>query len=131
MQLPLQGWTRPRLSFDGYVRMPFDALGWLAFSRRSAWVDPVLADEFRIESMPATRAGYCEWETDGDITVSVGWAWFETLPGAMFIAPGDINSNLMLVTPQQYDLGADKTSDLLRAWLSGVKWQPEFVRTTY
>jgi Domain of unknown function (DUF4902) len=119
--------TEPTLSFDGYVRLTFDVLTRLAFKRKSAWEDAELGREFCAESLPARRAGYCEWETDDDIAVTVGWTWFAIDSGRMFIAPGCVNSNLMLVTQKNYDLGALKTSDLLRAWLSSVSWQPEHI----
>jgi hypothetical protein len=60
--------------------------------------------------------------------VTIGWTWFGSAGGPIFIAPDGVNSNVMLVTPKNYDLGAARTSELLRAWLSGVKWQPEVVQ---
>ena len=116
------------LSFDGYVRLTFEALAWLVFGRRVAWEDDELAGELRAEGLPAARAGYCEWETAGATVVTTGWTWFGSACGSIFIAPDGVNSNVMLVTPKNYDLGAARTSELLRAWLSGVKWQPVVVQ---
>jgi len=119
-------WTMPpRLSADGYVRTTFDALTKLTFRHKLAWEDSDLRRELRTEYFPACRAGYCEWDTGGGSVISVGWAWFATADGMMFIAPGNVNSNLMLVTPKNYDLGMQKTGELLRAWLSGLRWQPK------
>jgi hypothetical protein len=115
----------PEFSFDGYVRLTFDAFTRLTFPRKSAWEDSELRHELCAEYFPACRAGYCEWETGERNAVSVGWAWFAIADGKMFIAPGYVNSNLMLVTQESYDLGAFKTSELLRAWLSSLHWQPE------
>lgn len=114
-----------RFSFDGYIRLTFDAFTQLTFRHKLAWEDPELHRELRAEYFPASRAGYCEWETGEGIAVSVGWAWFAIADGRTFIAPGYVNSNLMLVTHKNYDLGAFKTSELLRAWLSSLRWQPE------
>lgn len=117
----------PEFSFDGYIRLTFEAFTRLAFRRKLAWEDPDLNLELRAECFPACRAGYCEWATGEENTVSVGWAWFAIADGKMFVAPGYVNSNLMLVTHKNYDLGTFKTSELLRAWLSSLHWQPEQV----
>lgn len=111
--------------FDGYVRLTFDAFTRLTFRHKFTWKDSELGRELRNEYFPACCAGYCEWNTGGRIAISVGWAWFSTENGKMFMAPGYANSNLMFVTPKNYDLGAFKTSELLRAWLSGCRWQPK------
>jgi len=115
----------PGFSFDGYVRLTFDVFAQLTFQHKLAWEDPDLSRELRAECFPAFRAGYCEWETGKGSAISVGWAWFAIADGKMFIAPGYVNSNVMLVTQESYDLGAFKTSELLRAWLSSLHWQPE------
>lgn len=117
----------PGFSFDGYVRLTFDVFAQLTFQHKLAWEDPDLSRELRAECFPAFRAGYCEWETGEGNAISVGWAWFAIADGKMFIAPGYVNSNLMLVTQKNYDLGTFKTSELLRAWLSSLQWQPEQV----
>lgn len=117
----------PEVSFDGYIRLTFDAFIRLAFRHKIAWEDSDLGQELRNACFPACRAGYCEWDTGGRIAISVGWGWFATANGTMFIAPGYANSNLMFVTSKNYDLGACKTSELLRAWLSSLPWQPKHV----
>lgn len=113
--------------FDGYFRMTFDAFIQLTFIRKLAWEDPDVARELCAESICARRAGCCEWVSGGKYPVSVGWTWFEAKEGGLFVSPIGVNSNLMLVDLKHYDLGAFKTSELLRAWLSGVAWQPETI----
>lgn len=114
----------PEFSFDGYLRLTFAALTRLAFINKLAWEDAELVHEFCAESIPARRAGYCEWDTGGKNPISIGWTWFEIADGNICISPCCVNSNLMLVTHKNYDVGASKTSELLRAWLSGVAWKP-------
>lgn len=114
-------------SFDGYFRLTFATFTQLKFVRKLAWEDADLSRELCSECIPAHRAGYCEWETGGKNAISVGWAWFAIADGSMFISPGEVNSNLMLVDKMNYDLGAIKTSELLRAWLSSIRWIPEKV----
>lgn len=120
--LPLE--TTRNTSFDGYVRMTFDAFMQLTFPHKLAWEDSELNCELRAESFPACRAGYCEWDTCESVAVSVGWAWFAIADGTVFVAPGYVNSNLMFVTQNRFDLGPLKTSELLRAWLSSLQWRP-------
>lgn len=120
-----------QLSFDGYVRITFDGLERLRFGHKSAWEDTSLAADLRIEAVPAVRAGYCEWQTQGQPVVTLGWAWFCDAHARWLVAPGGVSSNLMLVTPTRYDLGPRQTSELLRAWLSGIDWCPPAVRATF
>lgn len=119
------GVSLPKTSFDGYIRLTFDAFTRLTFRHKLAWEDFDLKDEFREELFPVCRAGYCEWATGESDAITVGWTWFADADGEIFIAPGHVNSNVMLVTPKHYDLGASKTSELLRAWLSSHPWRPE------
>ena len=113
----------PKKSLDGYIRLTFDAFSRLNFHRKLAWEDEDLQQDLILEDVPACCAGYCEWATDGALQVSIGWAWFGVADGRKFIAPGAINSNIMLVTQTSYDLGMHRTDELLRAWLSGESWQ--------
>lgn len=117
----------PVFSFDGYLRMTFDAFIRLTFVRKLAWEDADVAREIRAESISVHRAGYCEWVSEGRYPLSVGWTWFETDAGSLFVSPDGVNSNLMLVDLKRYDLGASRTNELLRTWLSGVAWQPETI----
>lgn len=117
----------PAFSFDGYFRMTFDAFIRLTFIRKLAWEDTDVTQDLRAESISAHRAGYCEWVSEGRCPVSVGWTWFEIDGGSLFVSPTEVNSNLMFVDNKHYDLGASKTSELLRAWLSGVVWRPEMI----
>lgn len=117
----------PAFPFDGYFRMTFDAFIQLTFIRKLAWEDIDVARELCAESIFVCRAGCCEWVSGGKYPISVGWTWFEVEGGGLFVSPTGVNSNLMLVDQKHYDLGASKTSELLRAWLSGVAWQPETI----
>lgn len=115
----------PGCSFDGYFRLTFDAITRLAFVRKLAWEDADLGQELCEKNIPVCRAGYCEWDTGDRCAISIGWAWFAIADGSMFISPGGVNSNLMLVDRRNYDLGASRTGEFLLAWISGVAWQPE------
>lgn len=117
--------TTRKTAFDGYVRLTFDVFTQLTFPHKLAWEDSELNHELRAESFPAYRAGYCEWDTGESVAISVGWAWFAIADGTVFVAPGYVNSNLMFVTQNHFDLGPLKTSELLRAWLSSLQWWPK------
>ncbi len=115
----------PVRSFDGYIRLTFDAFSNLEFRQKLAWEDEGLRDELIEENVPAFRAGFCEWATDEvSNPVSVGWAWFRLADNRTFLAPGGISSNVMFIAQSGYDLGMRKTNELLRAWLTGEDWQP-------
>ncbi|MEP6906404.1 MAG: DUF4902 domain-containing protein [Pseudoxanthomonas sp.] len=114
----------PRGLFDGYVRITFEALSQVAFTKKHAWEDGRLQEDFVHDDIPACRAGYCEWTAEYTVQqISIGWAWFGSQDGRIFLAPGGLSSNVMLVTLGDFDLGVHKTGELLHAWLSGQPWQ--------
>lgn len=114
----------PKRSSDGYIRLTFDAFLSLSFPQKLAWEDNCLQEDLVGSSIPAFRAGYCEWATEDMPVVSIGWAWFGLVDGQRFLAPGGISSNVMFVTQTNYDLGMPKTNELLCAWLARECWQP-------
>jgi hypothetical protein len=113
-------------SADGYIRLTFSTFLAIQFDHRLAWLDNDLRNELVLEDVPAFRAGYCEWvAAAGPPQVSVGWAWFAlSNDGQVFLAPGGISSNVMVVNSRGHDLGMRKTDALLHAWLSSHPWQP-------
>ncbi|TLY50526.1 MAG: DUF4902 domain-containing protein [Gammaproteobacteria bacterium] len=57
--------------------------------------------------------------------VSVSWAWFAVAEGVPeLLAPGGVNSNVMLVSARGRDLGWSRTDQLLQRWLARRKWRP-------
>lgn len=118
-------------SFDGYIRITFDAFSSLDFRERRAWEDPELCDELVQEDVPAFHAGYCEWATERlPDQVSIGWAWFRSADGRTLLAPGGISSNVMFVAGGFHDLGPHRTHELLQSWLTGEPWQLEAVTSS-
>lgn len=112
-------------STDGYIRMNFEALTGLSFSKRRCWEDASLLVELQDEGIDTDCAGYCEWATGSTPCISIGWAWFVCPEGTRTIGPGGISSNVMLVAHKgAHDLGANKTEVLLHAWISEENWQP-------
>ncbi|MBB6241118.1 MULTISPECIES: DUF4902 domain-containing protein [unclassified Rhodanobacter] len=114
-----------QVSLDGYIRMTFEVFSRLNFIRKLSWEDHNLIENLIPEGIQASCAGYCEWATSGTHHVSIGWAWFALPDGRQFMAPGGISSNVMLVTQNRYDLGMERTSELLSTWLSTEQWQSQ------
>lgn len=113
------------ISLDGYIRMTFEAFARLEFNLRKSWEDTQLSRDLQFEGLDASCAGYCEWGTDAIRAVSIGWAWFDCPNGCRIIAPGGINSNVMLVAHRtKFDLGQAKTAEIIQAWLSTEHWAP-------
>ena len=115
-------------SLDSYIRITFDTFSSLDFRHRRAWEDRELCEELILEDVPACRAGYCEWATDGSTdAVSMGWGWFRLADGRTLLAPGGISSNIMLVARSSHDLGMHRTNALLQSWLTGEHWQADMM----
>jgi len=104
--------------------MTFEAFTALEFTIRKSWEDRTLNEDLRSEGIETSCAGYCEWGTDATLGVSIGWAWFGLPCGRRAVAPGGINTNVMLVTHKaRYDLGQETTDKLLQAWLACEPWE--------
>ncbi|MEO5622239.1 MAG: DUF4902 domain-containing protein [Dokdonella sp.] len=114
-------------SEDGYIRLTFQQFCALQFSHRLTMNDDDLRDELLEQDVPAFGAGYCEWrDISTPVQISVGWAWFVTADDTpQLLAPGGLSSNVMITSAGGNDLGTGKTDELLRAWLSSLRWQKE------
>jgi hypothetical protein len=113
-------------SSDGYIRLTYPRFCKLLFRHRSSFPDDALREELASQNIPAVRAGYCDWMDDSTIAqVSVSWAWFATANNVPeVLAPGGVNSNVMLVSPEGSDLGWLRTDRLLQRWLGQRAWRP-------
>jgi len=113
-------------SSDGYIRLTYAYFCKLLFRHRSSISGNALREELASQNIPAVRAGYCDWMDDSTMAqVSVSWAWFavaEDVPE--LLAPGGVNSNVMLVSSRGRDLGWSRTDQLLQRWLARRKWRP-------
>lgn len=113
-------------SSDGYIRLTYPRFCSLLFPHRSSFHDNALREELASRDIPVVRAGYCDWMDDTTMAqVSISWAWFATaedLPEVL--APGGVNSNVMLVSARGADLGWSRTDSLLQRWLTQREWRP-------
>src|SRR5258708_2496227 len=113
-------------SSDGYIRLTYAYFCKLLFRHRSSISDNALREELASQIIPAVRAGYCDWMDDSTMAqVSVSWAWFAIAEGVPeLLAPGGVNSNVMLVSARGRDLGWSRTDQLLQRWLTRRQWHP-------
>ncbi|GAB3551452.1 hypothetical protein GCM10027343_35680 [Noviherbaspirillum agri] len=114
----------PALSPDGYIRMPLSSLNSLRFVHLYSDNDADFLDELRGQTIPARSAGFSEWKSSSEPSVSLGWGWFIHTPSQrMMLAPDGVRSNVMLIDLHGYDLGPMKTSSLFGIWLGTFNWQ--------
>lgn len=114
----------PALSPDGYIRMPLAGLNRLTFIHLYSDSDAEFLDELRAQTVPARSAGFSEWKSESQPSVSLGWGWFIHSPSErLMLAPDGVRSNVMLIDSHGYDLGPMKTSSLFCTWLATFNWQ--------
>ena len=114
----------PVLSPDGYIRLSLTSLNELSFTHLFSEHDDAFLNELREKTVPARLAGFSEWRSDTDPSVSLGWGWFiHDQSDLMMLAPDGVRSNVMLLDAQGYDLGPMRTSDLFCTWLNIFPWQ--------
>lgn len=114
----------PLLSPDGYVRLPLASLDALSFVHLFSQRDDDFLLELRELTVPALVAGFTEWQSQSEPTISLGWGWF--IPNdspRLLLAPDPVRSNLMLTDVRGYDLGTAQTASLVSLWLDNLDWQ--------
>ncbi len=112
------------LSPDGYIRLPLADFMALSFLHLYSESDTDFLQELRAKAIPACSAGFTEWKSESNPSISVGWAWFvRNQTDAILLAPDCVRSNLMLRDAHGYDLGPQKTAELLLVWLNIFNWE--------
>src|SRR6476661_3237744 len=85
----------PRMSPDGYIRLPLDSLASLPLVHLFSHADTEFLEELRSAMVAASVAGYSEWKSETQPDVSLAWGWFiQTPSGRLLLAPDRIRSNL-------------------------------------
>lgn len=116
---------KPHLSPDGYIRLRMANLHRLRFIHLFSESDTGFLQELKSQTVPASSAGFSEWRSESDPSVSVGWGWFIHHDSRrLLLAPDGIRSNVMLIDAHGYDLGPRKTSVLFGTWLEDFEWEP-------
>lgn len=114
----------PILSPDGYIRLQFACLAGLHLVHLYSDSDPDFLQELKAQTVSARIAGFCEWQSKTEPTVSLGWGWFiHSQSDRMMLAPDPVRSNVMLIDAQGYDLGQRQTANLFYAWLGEFEWR--------
>lgn len=118
------------MSPDGYIRLPFTDFISLPFVHVFSESDTEFLEELRAQTVPAVLAGFSEWRSTTNPSVSLGWGWFiHHQSGQMLLAPDGVRSNLMFRDIRGYDLGSARTMELLSTWLSIFEWQDTVSRS--
>jgi hypothetical protein len=114
----------PSMSPDGYIRLPLASVIALSFAHLFSDSDEEFLQELQAQTIPASSAGFSEWQSETTPVISLGWGWFiHSQSRQMMLAPDGVRSNVMLIDAFGYDLGAVKTSNLFCTWLSSFEWQ--------
>lgn len=113
--------SRPHYSRDYYVRMNDYNL------RHSDWRH--VFSELTFADMSSLE-GYTEWSGQfGGKTISLSWAWLVLADGAIKVAREQpITTNIMLLDPMGYDLGAALTVEKCTVLLSWLPWEQHIIQ---
>jgi hypothetical protein len=115
----------PLISPDSYIRLTPEQLQALPLQHLISGMDedhPPLAGS---PAMATAISGYTEWVSAEAPRVSLGWDWELQLHDASvrLRRVGLPRSNVMLLGPDQADLGPDATAALLARLVDGMAWQ--------
>ena len=115
----------PSVSPDGYIRLRLASLDALSFIHLYSESDSGFLKELPSQTVRVRCAGFSEWVSDSNPTISIGWGWFiHNDSERMLLAPDGVRSNVMLIDMHGYDLGPQKTASLFGTWLNAFEWQP-------
>ncbi|GGM26301.1 DUF4902 domain-containing protein [Pseudomonas asuensis] len=112
---------------DHFIRQSLKEFSQLTFQQYMVWMDAELQEEMQMLGLDSKTAGFCEWaSTSGLPQVSLGWAWYRSqADNLIYLAPGGIQTNLMLCCKKGYDLGVRCTEEMLISWLASQDWQSD------
>lgn len=118
------------LSWDGYVRLMFEAFLICEMVHLCSGVDEDKPSSAGAGASYSIITGYTEWVSCSSPTITVGWDWQLTgMQGtSRLVQVGTLGSNLMFVDQHSNDLGSGRTQQLLTNWLKAFSWQSETLR---
>ena len=116
------------MSDTGYLYLSFAELNELVLVHLISGVDQDI-DIGGDYAVATSITGYTEWISEGR-QVSIGWDWpmLATCGAAPLRRASLPNSNVMLQTPVQTDLGPRTTAQLLGSFVDRFDWQTETLR---
>lgn len=112
--------------YDGYLRLTLPELASMHLVHLHSAQDISVKGMLDSLCIPCRHAGYTEWWVPA-IHLSIGWDWYvDAMTAQLHMAPWDLRSNVMLVTPDAMtDMGAQASHELLRQHLCGLAWQQQ------
>ncbi|HGL4259141.1 DUF4902 domain-containing protein [Burkholderia dolosa] len=123
------------LSFDGYVRLPMQALAELHLQHQHSDIDAEVLRELKNDRIDAIVAGHTEWQNLcylGYLRISVGWDWYlDHTSDTLEIAHGALYTNIMCVDAYGRDIGTERTEALLAFRLRALNWSRTVARATF
>jgi hypothetical protein len=115
------------ISADGYVRFAPARLRAIGFVHCLSGLDPDPLDEFSAGAGATTAviAGFTEWASATRPALSLGWDWVAEVLGSRlrYCRSGEPRSNILLLNPQQRDLGYEQNLIALGLAVDELHWQ--------
>lgn len=103
---------------DGYIRLRVSQFRVLPFKSLSSEADADLLNDLLNRAIPAYVAGYCEWTSETNPVVSIGFDWYiDTTSNRITVMRQSIRTNLMLVKINGDNYGQHNTNRFIRAWI--------------
>ncbi len=85
-------------------------------------LDESVRADLEREGTACVLAGSTEWRGKLQLEVTIGWDWYLDLDGDIFLAFGDVRSNVMGITEAGRDVGMAETVRMLNRKLTTIDW---------
>jgi hypothetical protein len=119
---------RIQISRDGYIRLLPATFSKLPLVHLISGLDEE-PDSGASSSGARVSAivGYTEWVTTESPAITIGWDWQLGASGgsASCARLGEVRSNVMLVDAEGYDLGPQRSSELLGTAIDDMPWSDQ------
>jgi hypothetical protein len=107
---------------DGYVRIPISVLPTISLRHLVSGVDPSIATvDPRVKP---TVTGFTEWVGAWNtMTITVGWDWGVLHGSVVVINPGEIRSNVRLVSDNCQSVQKALSETHMLKWIESMPWR--------
>lgn len=114
--------AKEKSTSDGYVRIPISVLPTIGLRHLVSGMDPSIATVD--PSVKPTVTGFTEWVgTWNTMTITVGWDWGVVHGSVVVINPGEVRSNVRLVSENYQPVQKALSEMHMLKWIESAPWR--------
>lgn len=125
-----------RIASNGLIRLSIEELLSTPITHLVSGVDVEDCPKLSTCGKTTSISGYTEWGATQAPIISIGWDWYlqVTPSGSLWTRVGLPSSNVMLIEETGYDVGWERSRDILAMIVDALPWReqvPQMVVARY